>query len=278
MLIAHLSDWHIRPLGLPANRVVETNAMAARVLRSLAVAEPAVDAVVITGDLTECGRVEEYAEVRRLLAGWVRAPVYMVPGNHDRRDNFRAALADWPGVSTDPGFVQYAADIGPIRLIMLDSVVPGAGYGALCAGRLDFLERALADAVGRPTLIGLHHPPFMTGIAAMDAIPLRNPEDLLRLAARHGTVLAILGGHHHRALIGQHGGTMLLAAPAVGGHQSELTYDPAARAYFHLEAPGYFMLRYHAVQGLSAAVATVGDFPGPFPFSVEPDYPGRPGR
>jgi Icc protein len=275
MLIAHLSDLHIRPAGLTANRVVETNAMAERALRLLADFDPPPEAVIITGDLTECGRAEEYAELRRLLDRKLPCPVYVVPGNHDRRANFRAALGALPGVTADPDFVQYAVDLGPLHLIMLDSIVPGAGHGELCPRRLKFLENALAAAAAKPTLIGLHHPPLLTGIASMDVIPLRDPEAFLSLIARHGQVLAVLSGHHHRAIIGQHKGAMLLTAPAVGGHQSELSFDPSARSCFCLEPGGYFMLRWHETQGLTATLGLIGDFPGPFPFATEPDYPGH---
>lgn len=275
MLIAHLSDLHVRPFGRPANRVVETNMMAERALRRVATLNPAPDAIVITGDLTECGLEEEYAELKRLLARPLPCPVYVVPGNHDRRDRFRGALAHLPGVVTDPDFVQYAVDIGPLRLIMLDSVVAGAGHGELCLARLAFLDRALAEAAGRPVVIGLHHPPVMTGIAAMDVIPLRTPEELLDRVAAHGNVLAVLSGHHHRAIMAQHAGAMLLAAPAVGGHQSEVTFDPAARAYFQIEPGGYYLLRLGETGAMTAMLDSIGDFPGPFPFAIEPDYPGR---
>ncbi|SIQ84187.1 MULTISPECIES: phosphodiesterase [Acidiphilium] len=272
MLIAHLTDLHVRPFGRATNRVVETNLMVERAVRQVAGFAPA--AVVITGDLTENGLPEEYAELRRLLEGRLACPVYVVPGNHDRRASLRSALGAWPGVRTDSAFVHYAADIGPLRLIMLDSVVPGAGHGELCSERLAFLERALDAAQDRPVLIGLHHPPFMTGIAAMDAIPLRAPEALLALIARHGRVLAVLCGHHHRVIMAQHGGAMLLAGAAIGGHQSELTFDPAARPYFYLEPGGYFLLRWDG-SALTANLATIGDFAGPFPFAVDADYPGR---
>lgn len=277
MLIAHLSDLHVRPFGRPANRVVETNMMAERALRRVATLDPAPDAIVITGDLTECGLEEEYAELNRLLARPLPCPVYVVPGNHDRREQFRAALGHLPGVTADPDFVQYAVDIGPLRLIMLDSVVAGAGHGELCAGRLAFLDRALAEAAGRQVVIGLHHPPVTTGIAAMDVIPLRAPDALLDRVATHGEVLAVLSGHHHRAIMAQHGGAMLLAAPAVGGHQSEVTFDPQARAYFQIEPGGYYLLRFDESGRMTALLDAIGDFPGPFPFAVEPDYPGRPG-
>ncbi len=272
MLIAHLTDLHVRPFGCAANRVVETNLMVERAVRQIASFAPA--AVVITGDLTENGLAEEYAELRHLLEDRFTCPVYVVPGNHDRRAAFRAALAAWPGVTSDPEFVHYAADVGEIRLIMLDSVVPGAGYGNLCGARLAFLEHELAAAKDRPVLIGLHHPPFLTGIAAMDAIPLREPTPLLALIARHGRVLAVLCGHHHRVIMAQSGSAMLLAGAAVGGHQSELTYNALARPYFHLEPGGFFLLRWDSGI-LTATLASIGDFAGPFPFTVDAAYPGR---
>jgi len=272
MLIAHLTDLHVRPFGKPANRVVETNLMLERALRQVASFAP--DAVIITGDLTENGLPAEYAELRRLFDRRLACPVYAVPGNHDRREHLRTALADWPGINQHPDFIHYTADIGDLRLIMLDSVAPGAGHGELCPSRLDFLDRALADAAGRDVIIGLHHPPFLTGIAAMDAIPLHAPEFFLARIARHGRVRAVLAGHHHRVIMAQSGNTMLLAGPATGGHQSELTYDPAARAYFHLEPGGYFLLRRDGTD-MTATLATIGDFPGPYPFAVDADYPGR---
>lgn len=276
MLIAHLTDLHIRPFGLAANRVVETNAMAERALRQLASLTPKPDAVIITGDLTENGRPEEYAQFRRLFENRLSCPVYVGLGNHDRRDNFRTALAGWPGVTTDPEFVQYTADIGPLRLIMLDSVVPGAGYGELCPRRIAFLEQALADSAGKPVIVGLHHPPLLTGIATLDIIPLRQHEVFLSILGRHDNVACVLSGHHHRIIHHQRGGAMLLSGPAVGGHQSEITFDPTAPAYFHLEPGGYFLLRWDETQGLMAFLTQIGDFPGPFPFTVDPDYPGRP--
>lgn len=275
MLIAHLSDLHIRPHGKTANRVVETNAMADRAVATLAAMEPAPDAVIVTGDIAESGRADEYAVFREIIDGRLPCPVHVGIGNHDRHDNFRAALGDLPGVTDDAGFVQYTTDIGDIRLIMLDSVVPGAGHGELCAHRLDFLDAALDDAADRPVLIGLHHPPVETGIASMDAIRLHAPERMLDRVRRHGNVLGILCGHHHRTIISQRGGATLLAAPALGGHQSEVRFDADAPSRFHLEPGGWFLLRIDAEPALNAHLMQIGDFPGPYPFVAEADYPGR---
>ncbi|MBN8930303.1 MAG: metallophosphoesterase, partial [Rhodospirillales bacterium] len=170
MLICQLTDLHVRPVGQAANRVSETNALTLRAFRAVAALDPAPDVVLITGDLTECGLAAEYANLAAMLRQTLRMPVYVVPGNHDRREVLRAELAHLPGVSEDPDYVQYAVSCGPVRLVMLDTVVPGAGHGALRPDQLDWLDRTLAAAPDRPTLIGMHHPPFTCGIAHMDRI------------------------------------------------------------------------------------------------------------
>ena len=133
MLICQLTDLHVRPVGMPANRVSETNMFTERAFRAVARLNPRPDVVLITGDLTECGLDAEYAHLNRLLRKLQPMPVFVIPGNHDRRDNLREALKHLPGVVSDPHYVQYAVDDFPVRLIMLDTLVPGAGHGELRA-------------------------------------------------------------------------------------------------------------------------------------------------
>jgi 3',5'-cyclic-AMP phosphodiesterase len=275
MLIAQLSDLHVRPRGIPAARVVETNMLVERALLAVAALRPAPDVVVISGDVTECGRPEEYGMAAALLRRHLTMPVFVVPGNHDRRDNFRAGLGHMPGVLSDPDFVQYAVEDYPIRLVMLDSVVPEAGHGLLCPARLAFLERTLAAEPHKPTILVLHHPPMLTGVASMDDIFLRNTEELGALLARHPQVERILTGHHHRSVVGRLGSAIVIVAPAVV-HQTEfsllsnggdaLVLEPPA-FQLHLDVPG---------SGMASHTLYVERFPGPFPFVVDDDYPGYP--
>src|ERR1700728_5454829 len=113
MLICQLTDLHVRPKGAAANRVSETNMFTERAFRVVAGFTPRPDVVIITGDLTDCGLEAEYANLSAILGRTLSMPVYVVPGNHDRRDNFRAGLAHLPGVSSDPDFVQYAIEDHP---------------------------------------------------------------------------------------------------------------------------------------------------------------------
>ena len=143
MLIAQITDLHVRPRGLAANRVVESNMMTERAIDSVIALRPRPDVVLITGDLVDRGLVEEYEQLKIMLRR-LDIPAFLIPGNHDSRENLRRVLADYPGVTEDPEFVQFVVDDYPVRLIALDTLVPVKGEGALCARRLNFLDRALA--------------------------------------------------------------------------------------------------------------------------------------
>ncbi len=271
-LIAQLTDLHVRPVGMASSRVVETTMLTERALRAVARLQPAPDAVLLTGDLTECGLAEEYTVLAEMLARVLTLPTYVIPGNHDRRERLLAGL---PGVRQMDGFVQYAVDDLPVRLVMLDTLVPGAGHGELCRRRLDWLDATLAAAPGQPTLLAMHHPPFVTGIAHMDRIMLREPERLRAVLERHPQVQRIVCGHHHRAITARFAGAVASVCPSVA-HQVELDLRPTAPAAFRLEPPAYQLHRWTEADGFVSHTACVEDYAGPFPFLDHVGYPGRP--
>jgi Icc protein len=278
MLIAQLSDLHVRPRGIPAARVVETNMLVERALAVIAALTPRPDVVVVSGDVTECGRPEEYAMAAELFRRYLTMPVFVVPGNHDRRDNFRAGLGHMPGVTDHPDFVQYAVDDYPVRLVMLDSVVPQAGHGLLCAERMAFLDETLSAQPHKPTMLVLHHPPMLTGAAGMDGIFLRNTAELGTLLERHPQVERILTGHHHRSIVGRLGGAIVIVAPAIV-HQTELNLIGGRPDQLVLEPPAYQLhLQLPDGGGIATHTVYVERFPGPYPFLVDADYPGYPAR
>jgi Icc protein len=274
MLIAHLSDLHVRPRGIPAARVVETNMLVERALAVVAAVNPRPDVVVISGDVTECGRPEEYQIAAQLFRRYLPMPVFVVPGNHDRRDNFREGLAHMPGVTADPEYVQYVVEDYPVRLVMLDSVVPQAGYGLLCPQRLAFLDKTLRAQPNKPTMLVLHHPPMLTGSSGMDAIFLRNTAELGALLERHPQVERILTGHHHRSIVGRLGSAIVIVAPAIV-HQTELNLIPGVVDSLVMEPSAYQLhLKLPDGGGMATHTVYVERFPGPFPFVVDDDYPG----
>jgi Icc protein len=199
-------------------------------------------------------------------------PVYVVPGNHDRRDNFRKNLAHLPGVTTDPHFVQYAVEDYPVRLVMLDTLVPGASHGELSAIQLEWLDRTLAAQPTKPTLIGMHHPPFVTGIPHMDKIALLNPDMLRGIIARHPQVERIVCGHHHRPIVGQCAQAIVSVSPSVA-HQVELTFNPSDSGAFNFEPPAFQLHTWQPKNGFVSHTVYTENYPGPFPFLTDSDYP-----
>jgi 3',5'-cyclic AMP phosphodiesterase CpdA len=273
MLICQLTDLHIRPRGQAANGVSETNMFTERAFRTVAAFRPTPDLVVITGDLTESGMPEEYAYLAELIRAHLSMPVFVIPGNHDRRDNLRRGLGHLPGVTQDPEFVQYAVEGMPVRLVMLDSLVPGANHGELTESQLAFLDRTLAAEPAKPTVVAVHHPPFACGIAHMDRINLHSAHAFAAVIARHRQVERIICGHHHRSIFARVAHTIASVAPSVA-HQVELSFDPLDRGAFLFEPPAFQLHRWTAEDGIVSHTAYVDAYPGPYPFVADPDYPG----
>jgi Icc protein len=267
--IVQLTDLHVRPSGVAAYRVCESNMMAERALRAVARLQP--DALMITGDLTDCGLPSEYELLNEMLARLISCPVHVIPGNHDRRENLLAGLA---GVPSHGGFIQYAAEAGPVRLVMLDTIVPGAGWGSMDGGRLEWLDRTLAAAPDMPTLIGMHHPPFVCGIGHMDNINLRDAGAFAAVIARHPQVRRIVCGHHHRPVVAQVAHAIASISPATA-HQVELDLTNTAPGAFVLEPPAFQIHTWSEPTGFVSHTALVETYPGPFPFTLDPDYPGK---
>jgi 3',5'-cyclic AMP phosphodiesterase CpdA len=273
MKLVQLTDLHVRPRGLPAYRLAETNMLTERALRAVRDLRFTPDAMVISGDLTDNGLPSEYEMLAEILGRTTSVPVYLIPGNHDRRANLKAGLARFPGVAEDAEFVHYTVDHLPVRLVMLDTVVPGAGHGHLCAARLEWLERQLAAEPRKPTMIVMHHPPFLCGIQHMDAINLRNSDAFAAVVARHPQVTRILCGHHHRPVTTNVAQAIASICPSVA-HQVEFDLDDVANQW-NLE-PAAFQVHIHTPdQPLVSHTVYVERFPGPFPFLSDPDYPGK---
>jgi 3',5'-cyclic-AMP phosphodiesterase len=271
MMICQLTDLHVRPRGVAASRVSETNMLTERACRAVASLHPLPDVVIITGDLTECGLEAEYANLSAILARTLSMPVYVIPGNHDQRENLRQGLAHLPGVIADPDFVQYAVEDFPVRLVMLDTLVPGAAHGDLSGARLEWLDRTLAAQPARPTLVGMHHPPFVTGIPHMDKIALRNPDAFRSVIARHRQVRRIVCGHHHRPIVGQCAHAIVSISPSVA-HQVELTFDPADAGAFNFEPPAFQLHMFGDNADSVSHTVYVDRYRGPFPFLTDTEY------
>jgi 3',5'-cyclic-AMP phosphodiesterase len=217
MVFLHLSDLHLAP---PGQRVVGIDPM--RQLRSvlarmarLAVA-PAF--IVISGDLTENGSAASYAVVNEVLSelGEGGIPVLLALGNHDDRVTFRHVVLREER-SDDPGPYCYSRLIDGLRVIVLDSTIPGHPNGSVDAAQQIWLEEELQLPAPRGNLIVLHHPCRLAGpVHHYPAFIVREAAALEALVARHQErIVGVLAGHSHQANSAPFGGTLHATAPAV---------------------------------------------------------------
>lgn len=182
------------------------------------------DALVISGDLAQNGAPEEYARLRELVAPLDLQP-HVLPGNHDLRGPLREVFG-LPGEGEE--HASYAVDFGPLRLICLDSTIPGAEGGALDGGRIEWLEATLATDLDKPTVLAMHHPPLSTAIPTFDEIGLAPEwrEALGEVLAGHPQVARIIAGHVHRTIVAELAGRAVVSAPSTY-MQSVLEFVPA---------------------------------------------------
>jgi len=263
MLLCQISDLHIRVEGSLAYGIVDTAAMLGRCVSQILALPQRPAAVIATGDLVDFGRQEEYRRLRELLAP-LTMPIYLLPGNHDDRVEMIRAFPDHAYLAQGSDYVQFAIDSLPVRLVALDTVVPGESGGALCGSRLEWLDRALSAAPQRPTIVAMHHPPFLTGIGHMDRIGFADRDALARVIARHPQVERIICGHLHRSITTRFAGTLASTCPSPA-HQVALDIDSNAADCFVMEPPG-FHLHWWSGGRLVSHVAVVGQYPGPYPF------------
>jgi 3',5'-cyclic AMP phosphodiesterase CpdA len=240
MLLAQISDLHIKPPGKLAYRRVDTAGALSRCIGRLNALVPRPDALLITGDLVDFGTVEEYEHLRRLLEP-LALPYYLMMGNHDGRDALREVFADHAYLQ-EGFFVQYAIRLGPLRIVALDSQDPPHGGGRLCTVRRDWLAATLAAEPGTPTLVALHHPPFACGIEHMDyqALDAGDARELARIIAQHPQVERVLCGHVHREIHARFAGTLASTCPSPA-HQVALDLAPRGPSAFVLEPPAFHL-------------------------------------
>ncbi len=267
MLLAQITDLHVEDEGgaLDAAAAVEA------CVRHLNALEPRPDVVVATGDLVQSGTRREYGLLREILAT-LRIPWYAIPGNHDDRGALRAVFFDRTEFQGRPEWIQYVVEDWPVRIVALDSVVPGACHGALPPDRIAWLDDRLRGRPERPTVLLMHHPPFRTGMAGLDRMGLvEGREPLARCVARSGCVERILSGHVHRAIQVLWQGTIASTAPTPG-LQFALDLRADAEGGYVREPPACQLHLWDDAEGLVSHISFIGDYGRPRPFRTE--HPG----
>lgn len=236
-IVAHLSDTHFLAEGAPLYDRVDTVARLAQAVERLVHRGGAFDAIVVTGDVADRGEEDAYRRVRAALepvAERFDCPIVWVMGNHDERGPFRRVLLDQDGSDTSP--VDQLVDLGGLRLIALDSAVPGFHHGELTDTQLERLARELRTPASLGTILALHHPPLPTPLGAMTVLELRGI-DRLEEVVRGSDVRAILGGHLHYPTAASFAGIPVFVAGAtsytmdLGAPERELAGIDGAQSF-----------------------------------------------
>lgn len=224
-VLVHLSDTHLLAGNRPLGGRYDCAASLRRTLEAVERMQLRPDALVFTGDLTDLGEPEAYADLRAAVlpvAERLGAPLVWVAGNHDERPAMRSALLD-AEPTEEP--VIGVWDLGGLRLIALDSSVPGWHHGEIDDEQLRWLEQILAEPAPLGSILALHHPPLPSHLPVFDILELRGQERLAEVVAG-SDVRSILAGHLHYSTHGTFAGipvsvaaatcyTMNLARPAV---------------------------------------------------------------
>ena len=237
MLIAQISDCHIRDHEGWFGRLVDTTETLGQVVDHLLALEPAPDVILATGDLTDDGTPAQYATLRDTLAPIVER-IIPLPGNHDEGPAFRLAFADLLPVNVADDHCSYVVDRHPVRLVGLDTSLTGRHDGLFDADREAWLEQALS-ADDRPTLVFTHFPPFETGLAFMDQAGVSYADRLRATIERHPHVRLLVTGHLHRPVQTTIGSTLVSTCPSTG-NQINLDLHPDRAAA--IDEPPAFQL------------------------------------
>ena len=265
MLIAQLSDPHVRPEGELYQGVVDSNAMFAAAIAHVNALDPRPDLVLLSGDLVDHGHDGEYAMLAKLLAA-LKVPALAIPGNHDEREAFRRAFAGRPWLP-GAGPISYVADdLGAVRIVALDVTLPGLHHGTVSEAGAAWLDRVLTEEPRRPAIVMMHQPPFDTAIPYLDLYSCRDGERLAAVVARHPQVERIVCGHVHRFMQTRFGGTMLCTAPSTTTAIA-LRLKSDAKPASHLEPPALLLHHWQPGAGLITHYVPIGVFPGPYPFA-----------
>ncbi len=242
-VLAQISDTHVR--------ADDDGAAAGQLARAMAQARDyKADVILLTGDLVNNERPEEYAIFARAIAD-PPAPLYVLPGNHDDRTGIREALPRHDYLPRS-GPLSYTIEDFPVRIVMIDQIVPGETHGLLTRPQAEWLDGVLAQDRRKPTVVALHHPPFLTHDLLFDRIGLLDSELFADVIAKHRQVERIICGHHHRTVIGQIAHAPCIVAPSTSWTYGLAMFDGQAIAPKTAEQPGWMLHAWSPAGGFAS--------------------------
>ena len=256
--IGQITDLHVgRKIPFPSGEVDLFDQLVKAVdhLNSI---DPPLDMAVVSGDLANHGKEEDYLRVKSELDR-LKFPYFIVMGNHDQRETLVKVFGDHQYLVTDDDFIQYTIEDKPIRIITLDTLEPGSHRGLLCEARVKWLEEKLSEQKERPTLIFMHHPPFDTGMPYPDNLGMNRKKEFGEVIAAHSQIEAIASGHTHRDSVLLWNGTVVYVTPS-SAFSYGLEFHDVDDIDPLMEPPAVRIFRWDADVGLVSHISFIGDY------------------
>ena len=241
MLIAQITDLHI---GFDRDNPHELNIRRLNlVIDQINAMTPRPDLLIVSGDLVENGDDQRaYRHMEALVKRW-QGPLLWAVGNHDSRIGLLEVLPEVP--TDDNGFIQYEAEHGGLRFVVIDTLDVGRHGGMVCEVRAAWLKARLREKKDVPTIIVMHHPPVDTGIEWMSALSCEEwVQRVAKVITPAKQVVAVLAGHVHRPIATGFAGKRLVVcastAPLVALDLEAVDpLHPDGRALIIGDAPAY---------------------------------------
>lgn len=263
--IAHLTDPHLTADGGLLHGAVDADRMLVEAFARLEASGMRPDAVVLSGDLADRGDRAAYERLRAIVTEPIRrmgAQLVIASGNHDDRAQLRATM-----LQDAPPDADALAHLGPdapvcgvhmvagLRIVVLDSSVPGAHWGAVDERQLAWLADVLETPSPQGSILVMHHPPMPTFLDVAVMVELRGQEALA--AALSGSdVRAIIGGHTHHAVSSTFAGIPVHSTPSLAYTQDLLVEAGGRRGQDGERAIGVLHVLPGAIAHAIAPIAT----------------------
>jgi 3',5'-cyclic-AMP phosphodiesterase len=206
-----------------------------KIIQQLESFSPRPNIILLTGDLSQDETEASYQKVVQCFSA-LGIPTYWLPGNHDHVLTMQRVL-DQPPVYADKSLVK-----GGWKFLLLNTNVPGQVYGALSLESLAWLEEQLSTpSSDQPTLIAMHHPPFLVGSPWLDKSGLQNTTAFFNIIDRYPQVQLVLFGHVHQEFQCMRHNVAYLSTPSTCIQFMPNSFD------FALDnaRPGFRLLRLH---------------------------------
>ncbi len=262
MLIAQITDSHIVPKGShwEDHPSTEIDLRLSRAIAFLKDLTPRPDAVIVTGDIVDAGDGESYRYFRELIRP-LSIPLYVIPGNHDVRDEMRRNFIDHSYLPAQ-GLLNYAIEDFPVRLIGLDTHVEGEDFGSVSEETVLWLDATLQKVPQKPALLFMHHPPAKVGAKVFDEQYICRCDPRFEgLVRKTESLLGIVAGHYHHLFVSSFGGKPCFTAPSLAPTHYVVHPDDPRPIALELDDPAISLHRWMG-----------GDAFGTHVFRLKEDY------